>query len=46
MQSLLSAGLGAAVLRLEEGLLGLVGSGSLLGDDGESLLVANNTDGL
>lgn len=46
MQSLLSVGLGAAVLRLDKGLLGLVGSGSLLGDDGESLFVANNTDGL
>lgn len=45
-QHLLSARLGAAVLRLEESLLGLGGSGGLLGDNGETLLAADNTNGL
>jgi hypothetical protein len=36
----------ARVLVLDESLLGLGGGGGLLGDDGEALVLANNTQGL
>ena len=34
------------MLRLDDAGLGLGADGGLLGDDGEALLSANNTDGL
>lgn len=43
---LLAAGPGATVLRLHNASLGLGADRGLLGDDGESLLGTNNTDGL